>query len=69
MDSCIHAVNSTPRYPWDVSLRLRDDRQHLLRSLVFRAEAQKAVADVDVDSHVRRALQRKIAHTRVDEPI
>ena len=44
-----------------------DAHQHRLRSIVFRAEAQKAVADVNVDMHVRRALLRKTAHMRVDD--
>ena len=44
-----------------------DEHQHRLRSLIFRAEAQKAVADVNVDTHVRRALLRKTAHTKVDD--
>ena len=89
VDSCIHAVNSTPRtrgmspyacvfgqiprVPGELLADEHglavdvDDNQHRLRSLVFRAEAQKAVADVNVDSHVRRALLRKTAHTRVDD--
>ena len=90
VDSCIHAVNSTPRtrgmspyacvfgqiprvpgessWPDEHGLEVDvDDNQHRLRSLVFRAEAQKAVADVNVDSHVRRALLRKTARTRVDD--
>ena len=36
-----------------------DDNQHRLRSLVFRAEAQKAVADVNVDSHGPQSLVAK----------
>ena len=35
--------------------------------MIFRAEAQKAVADVNVDMHLRRALLRKTAHMRVDD--
>ena len=44
-----------------------DQQQHRLRSIVFRAEAQKALADVNVDTHVRRAILRKTAHMKVDD--
>lgn len=44
-----------------------DGQQHRLRSMIFRAEAQKAAADVNVDTHLRRALLRKTAHMRVDD--
>ena len=89
VDSCIHAVNSTPRtrgmspyacvfgqmprIPGELLADEHglavdaDEHQHRLRSLIFRADAQKAVAEVNVDTHVRRALLRKTAHTKVDD--
>lgn len=44
-----------------------DGQQHRLRSMIFRAEAQKAAADVNVDIHLRRAVLRKTAHMKVDD--
>ena len=67
------AFGKIPRMPGDLltdenSLAVDvDEQQHRLRSMIFRAEAQKAVADVNVDMHLRRALLRKTAHMRVDD--
>eukprot|EP00435_Cladocopium_sp_Y103_P056706 s1320_g19.t1 len=41
--------------------------EHNRRTIMFRAEAQKAAAPVNVDQHVRRALLRKTAHMRVED--
>eukprot|EP00435_Cladocopium_sp_Y103_P068491 s386_g31.t1 len=67
------AFGKIPRMPGDLltdenSLAVDvDEQQHRLQSMIFRAEAQKAVADVNVDMHLRRALLRKTAHMRVDD--
>ena len=41
--------------------------EHNRHAILFRAEAQKAAAQVNVDQHVRRALLRKTAHMRVQD--
>ena len=41
--------------------------EHNRHTIVYRAEAQKAAAQVNVDQHVRRALLRKTARMRVDD--
>ena len=40
---------------------------HNRHTIIFRAEAQKAAAQVNVDQHIRRALLRKTAHMRVED--
>ena len=73
MPAYSYAFGKIPRMPGDLltdenSLAVDvDEQQHRLRSMIFRAEAQKAVADVNVDMHLRRALLRKTAHMRVDD--
>ena len=39
--------------------------EHNRHKILYRAEAQKAAAQVNVDQHVRRALLRKTAHMRI----
>ena len=41
--------------------------EHNRHAILFRAEAQKAAAQVNVDQHVRRALLRKTAHMNPHE--
>ncbi|CAE7445643.1 RE2 [Symbiodinium sp. CCMP2592] len=41
--------------------------EHNRHTIVYRAEAQKAAAQVNVDQHVRRALLRKTAHMRIED--
>ena len=41
--------------------------EHNRHAIIFRAEAQRAAAQVNVDQHIRRALLRKTAHMRVQD--